>query len=433
MLLLKVALLVISASVVHGFLVAPKIVSPFDVTFRGLAAVPREVNNAFDLLDGGLREALSKELGIIEPNEIQNASLPITIHGNDTFVIAQTGSGKTMSFILPILHRLNNTSSSSSQRSVAIVIGPTSELLAQHSTTASTLMSSIANRILFKTPQQLLDSNVANDEDFANIDIVVIDEVDAVLCGSEFNDTTPEASIELLGRLPDRAQYILTTAHLTRAHTKIINRLFPDITTIRQSSSSQRVLVPTLRQVFHYFSGDMRAKLDKLQDILEKSEKQSTIIFCKDENEVEAVHLFLQGNDTMRDAFAPEKLHVDLSSEERSGALSRFRTDDNECRMLVTHEIAARGLDCPSVRHVVLFDTPTDVTAFVHRAGRTARAGAEGVVTCLIQSGGAGSLGSFGDSGGSFGQHKNLHALLDAPKLNFAKATTDDEVKEKKN
>jgi superfamily II DNA/RNA helicase len=196
MLLLKVALLVISASVVHGFLVAPKIVSPFDVTFRGLAAVPREVNNAFDLLDGGLREALSKELGIIEPNEIQNASLPITIHGNDTFVIAQTGSGKTMSFILPILHRLNNTSSSSSQRSVAIVIGPTSELLAQHSTTASTLMSSIANRILFKTPQQLLDSNVANDEDFANIDIVVIDEVDAVLCGSEFNDTTPEASIE---------------------------------------------------------------------------------------------------------------------------------------------------------------------------------------------------------------------------------------------
>jgi len=89
----------------------------------------------------------------------------------------------------------------------------------------------------------------------------------------------------------------------------------------------------------------------------------------------------------------------------------------------VTHEIAARGLDCPSVRHVVLFDTPTDVTAFVHRAGRTARAGEEGVVTCLVQSGGDGSIGSFGDSGGSFGKHKNLHALLDAPKLNFARAT----------
>jgi superfamily II DNA/RNA helicase len=432
MLLLKAVLFAISASVAHGFLVTPKIVAPLDVVFRGLEALPRELNNAFDLLDDGLRENLSKELGIVEPNEIQNSSLPVTIHGNDTFVMAQTGSGKTMSFLLPILHRLKNTSSSSSQRSVAIVIGPTSELLAQHSTIASTLMPSLADRILFKTPQQLLDSN---DEDFTNIDIVAIDEVDAVLCGSEFNDTTPETSIELLGCLPDRAQYILTTAHLTRAHSKIIYRLFPDITTIRQSSSSQRVLVPTLRQVFHYFSGDMTSKLDKLQNILEKSSKHSTMIFCKDENEVEAVHLFLEGDDAMRDTFAPEKLHVDLSSEERSGALSRFQTDDHDCKMLVTHEIAARGLDCPSVRHVVLFDTPTDVTAFVHRAGRTARAGAEGVVTCLVQSGGGGSIGSFGDSGGSFGQHKNLHALLDAPKLNFAKATTtaDNDTKERSN
>lgn len=423
---LKAIIVAINVSTVHCFLGRTTTVSRFDLSSRGLSAVPQGQNNAFDLIDDGLRENLSNELDIIQPNEIQNLSIPIAIAGNDTFVIAQTGSGKTMSFLLPILHRLNDTSSSSSQRSTAIVIGPTSELLAQHASVASNLSPLLADRILFKTPQQIFESKAANDEDLANIDIVAIDEVDAVLCGSEFNDTTPDASIELLSILPDRAQYILTTAHLTRAHTKIINRLFPDTHTIKQSSNSQRVLVPTLRQVFHYFSGDMSAKLDELQDILEKSKNQPTIIFCKDENEVEAVHLFLENCKALRDAFVPEKLHIDLSSKERSGSLSRFQNNDNDCQMLVTHEIAARGLDCPSVRHVILFDTPTDVTAFVHRAGRTARAGEEGVVTCLIQAGGAGGLGSFGYAGGSFGKHKNLHALLDAPKLNFAKVTDDE-------
>merc|ERR1712032_199109 len=192
--------------------------------------------------------------------------------------IAQTGSGKTMSFLLPILHRLNNTLLSSSQQPSAIVIGPTSELMKQHHSIASTLAPSLTNFILFKTRQEILDSDV----DLANVGIVAIDEVDAVLCGSEFNETTPEPSIELLNRLPSRAQYILTTAHLTRAHTKVITRLFPNIKTMRQSSSSQRVLVPTLRQVFKYFSGDAAAKLNKLRDVLEDSGQRSTIIFCND-------------------------------------------------------------------------------------------------------------------------------------------------------
>ena len=426
MLLYTSFFLLAKVTIVRSFLLSPTIFFPHDVAFSRLSAVESTQNNAFDLIDKGLRVTLSEELGITQPNEMQNESIAAAIRGDDTFVIAQTGSGKTMSFLLPILHRLNKTSSLSSRESVAIIIGPTSELLAQHSRIASKLMPSAIDRVLFRTPEQILDRYGTDDEDLANIDIVAIDEVDAVLCGSEFNDTAPERSIDLLDSLPCEAQFILTTAYLTRAHTKIISRLFPDIKTIRQSSSSQRVLVPTLRQVFHYFSGDMTAKLEKLENILEKSETEATIIFCRDEGEVEAVHLFLSRCPILNDTFAPEKLHVDMSSEERSSALSLFCKNDGYCRMLVTHEIAARGLDYPSVRHVILFDTPTDVTAFVHRAGRTARAGEEGVVTCLVQAGVSGGLGSFGDSGGSFGKHKNLHALLDAPKLNFAKPTDDE-------
>ena len=422
MMISKIILIAINVSCIHCLLSSPKIASHFDVSIRGLAALPRDFNNAFDLLDGDLREKLSMELGILEPNEIQNMSIPIAIDGEDVSVIAQTGSGKTMSFLLPILHRLKNEISASSIP-IAIVIGPTIELLAQHANVASILMPSLDDRIIFKTPQELLDPNSA-DADLAGIAVVAIDEVDAVLCGSEFNATIPESSIELLNLFPKQAQYILTTAHLTRAHTKIINDLFPDIETIRQSSSSQRVLVPTLRQVFHYFSGDMESKLTELQNVLENSEKQPTIIFCKDESEVEDVHSFVKNSKTLGSIFSPERLHINLSTQERSTALQRFRADEDECLMLVTHEIAARGLDCPSVRHVILFDTPTDVTAFVHRAGRTARAGEDGLVTCLVQVGGG--LGSFGESGGSFGKHKNLHALLDAPRLSFTKATDNE-------
>ena len=399
--------------------------------------------NAFDHIDDDLRHSLSTELRIVEPNEVQNESLPLALGGEDIFVIAQTGSGKTLTFLLPILHQLSNhnnssssSSPSSSREAKAIVIGPTAELLEQHAAIATKLSPSLVDRIMFKTPKQLLSDLSNNNNKLLNsisaqeIQVIAIDEVDAVLCGSEFNESIPEISTELLQQLPDGAQYILTTAHLTRAHAKALQKLFPNIATVRQQGgTNQRVLVPTLRQAFHYFSGDISAKLEKLEEILQKAQKNnllaghSAVIFCEDEEEVEVVHSFLERSAAIRKIYrAPRKLHTKLSPKERSAALLDFRTSRSDCSLLVTHEIAARGLDCPSVRHVILFDTPTDVTAFVHRAGRTARAGEEGMVTCLVQAGGG--LGSFGS--GSFGRLKNLHALQDAPKLSFKKTSSDD-------
>ena len=416
------------------------------LAFRALTTTTARKSNSFDLIGDELQHALSNKLGILAPNEVQNSSLPLALQGQDVFIIAQTGSGKTLTFLLPILHRLQNMSGRSSSASItdpdasqtkqiAIVIGPTTELLAQHAATAAKLAPSLVSHMLFKTPHQLssdLDNQLLDIDD---IKVVAIDEVDAVLCGTEFNKTIPESSVELLDLLPDqgtpRCQYILTTAHLTSAHTQVLNHLFPKIKTIRQNGDTKSVLVPTLRQNFHYFSGDISSKLDKLKGILEKADinnpallvEHSTIIFCKDETEVELVHSFLQDSPSLNNTFQPRKLHINISPNERTDALSAFQaqagdnTDTNTCRLLVTHEICARGLDCPSVRHVILFDTPTDVTAFVHRAGRTARAGEEGVVTCLVQAG----------FGTSFGGHKDLHALKDAPKLKFEKNTEIDE------
>jgi len=418
---------VLTFTTLQGFPFAPPISPHISFSSRKLLFPTLSVTpecNAFNLISEELQLSLSKQLGVFEPNEVQNSSLPSAIRGEDVFIIAQTGSGKTLTFLLPILHRLTNTSTFSTYVRKALIIGPTVELVEQHSAIVAKLAPVLVDRLLFKTPKQLISDlkNPLNKLDFDDIDIVAIDEVDAVLCGHEFNSTIPESSIELLKLLPDQAQYILTTAHLTRAHTKILNNLFPQIKLIQQSGSSQSVLVPTMRQEFHYFSGDISKKLERLEKILRRAENNtlltgSTIIFCAEENEVELVHSFLE-NSTMSEIFKPRKLHVKMKPHERSSALLDFRTSNTKCRLLVTHEIAARGLDCPLVRHVILFDTPTDVTAFVHRAGRTARAGQDGTVTCLVQAGA--SHGSFG-GGSSFGQHKDLHALQDAPKLKFKK------------
>ena len=381
--------------------------------------------NAFDMIGEEMQLSLLNQLGVLEPNEVQNSSLPFAVQGENVFIIAQTGSGKTLTFLLPILHHLNNTFASSPSQIRAIVIGPTAELMAQHYAIATKLAPTLVERVLFKTPDQVIsdlkDPLSSNAVEYDGIKIVAIDEVDAVLCGNEFNSTVPESSNELLNLLPDQAQYILTTAHLNRAHTKVLEKLFPQIKMIQQGGSSQSILVPTLRQEFHYFSGNISEKLEKLESILHKAEDnplragQSTIIFCETEEGVELVHSFLEKS-VLSKVFAPRKLHVRMEPNKRSDALSDFQTNPEKCRLLVTHEIAARGLDCPLVRHVILFDTPKDVTAFVHRAGRTARAGEDGTVTCLVQA------GTGFNGGGSFGQHKQLHALQDAPKLKFKKA-----------
>jgi len=402
--------------------------------------IPTTTKNTFNLLSESLRNSLYKELGILEPNEVQNSSIPIAFRGEDVFIISQTGSGKTLSFLLPIIHRIDNASDEDSDRKtgcVAIVIGPTEELVEQHRNITGKLAPSIVDRILFITPVQLLSvlkNKTSKHLELNGVKIIAIDEVDAVLCGSEFDDTCPESSIEMLALLP-QCQYILTTAHLTRAHTQVINKLFPDIHTVRQNSadgSDNHILVPTLQQEFHYFSGNgISARLNKLRDVLhiaaekkpELTHCSSTIVFCRDENEVDTVHTFLAADGQTNKTYSPRKLHALLPVPQRTDALSAFRRNDRDngssCRLLVTHELAARGLDCPSVRHVILFYTPTDVTAFVHQAGRTARAGEDGKVTCLVQA---------GRSFGSIGQHKVLHELKDAPKLKFLRAQNSTDV-----
>lgn len=177
--------------------------------------------------------------------------------------------------------------------------------------------------------------------------------------------------------------------------------------------------------------GGEDAKQKKLVKVLSESAADawlrdgSTLVFCKDLHAVETVAALLAGS---MPELNPGLLHEELKEDDRAAVLAKFRVvcggsrgDDSEegderrdgaesARLLVCTSLAARGLDFPNLRHVVLYDVPKDITAFVHSAGRTARRGKIGLVTCLVR------------NAHDVGRYKHLHALQDAPKLHFAQA-----------
>ncbi len=173
----------------------------------------------------------------------------------------------------------------------------------------------------------------------------------------------------------------------------------------------QGVLVPTLRQVFHYFRGD---KDEKLLKILASNPKRDggTLIFCANRQTAEHVHERLSG---ALPTAAPIVLHDETPTVNRVMALDAFR--DGSSELLVATMFAARGLDFPNLSHVCMYDLPEDVTAFIHCVGRTARRGRKGTVSCMVKSQADVNL---------YGRYQGHHALLDAKPLSFpTKAEAD--------
>jgi superfamily II DNA/RNA helicase len=394
-----------------------------------------------------LARTLEKE-GVFAPNAMQTEALPLATRGSNVVVVAQTGSGKTLAFLLPILlrqHKLRRTRDRDGaggccgQHSVtALVLAPTPELAAQHEAVASRL--TMGHQVLFSTPAKFLAEWSAGRISTADLGIVAIDEVDAVLCGSAYDSNLSKDAIELLSslRAGSSPQFILATAHLTSSHELALSREFPGISSVEPRGNG--VLVPTLRQKYHYFSGDENKKIKLLIEVLRDASTDhwmsvgTTLVFC-----TEAADAVALGEHISRKTICERELgetpsqnaaggagrqvlvlHDGMEESERASVLRRVRgeapkslpatssTTMAPALVLVCTDVAARGLDLPHARHVILYDVPTDVATFVHRVGRTARRGQEGLVTCLCRAG-----------AGDFGRYKHLHALQDAPALVF--------------
>jgi superfamily II DNA/RNA helicase len=371
-------------------------------------------------VDDVLWDGLVSYLNVEGPNSIQAEALPLVMRGKNVTIVAQTGSGKTLIFLLPMLQSLlrlrkseRNLKLPETRVPFAIVLSPTKLLCEQHRRVAEHIISTEVNEILFSTPDDLIDEVRSSRISLDLIKIVALDEVDAILYNKNDDGFTQVAS-QLMECLPNhQIQFICTTAYLTEAQkVALLHRDFTDMVWIGERVLGRsNVMVPTLRQRFKYFSGNLH---DKLMGVIRESQKDDwfrqglTIIFCPDVDSAESLCRRIATEIGIEVLLLHENMEFNSQNEIliRMQDKSPGKAQKLDGILLVCTEVASRGLDIPNVRHVILQDVPTNISDFLHRAGRTARRGQIGVLTCLVKTGTS-----------DYSRFNHLHALKDASKL----------------
>ncbi|KAF7726549.1 putative ATP-dependent RNA helicase ddx28 [Apophysomyces ossiformis] len=335
------------------------------------------------------------------PTEIQALAIPKLVQSKSQHVLvaAETGSGKTLAYLLPMIHQLKQEESearASFKRRLdhprGIVLVPTRELVSQVIKTCKSLAHIVKFRALdvtSRTPRHILlkrlaDSPVdvlvttpttlrsyleSNTLSVADMRVVVMDEADSL-----FDAGWGEDCKAILRKAPSKAKVVIVSATLPRSVHSALDQLFPDL--LKITTPSLHKALPNLKQSFvdlERFAGNRQMAL---LEVLKKNIKDDkTLIFCNTKKSVEILHNWLKSKNVPALALYKD---AEMSREE---ALSRFQNEDN---VLISTDIASRGIDTTFVDHVVLFDFPTSVVDYLHRVGRTARAGRKGKTTSLI-------------------------------------------------
>jgi ATP-dependent RNA helicase DeaD len=343
-------------------------------------------------LDSRIVEALAG-LGYEEPTPVQREAIPPLLEGRDVLGQAATGTGKTAAFALPLLHRLTPTADAR-ERTRAFILVPTRELAMQVAeavhkygkamgiiaipiyggasmeTQIRTLKRGVD--VVVATPGRALDHIRRKTLRLDGVRTVILDEADEMLDMGFAEDL--EA---ILDAMPTERQTALFSATLPPRIAEIANKHLKNPVRVR----IDREIVPAgsaprVRQVAYIVS---RAhKMATLGRILDVENPTSTIVFCRTRHEVDEVTETLNGR-----GYRAEALHGGLSQEQRDRVMKKFRA--NTADLLVATDVAARGLDVQHVSHVVNYDVPSAAEAYVHRIGRTGRAGREGVAVTLAE------------------------------------------------
>lgn len=329
--------------------------------------------------------ALTKA-GYTEPTEIQSATIGLILDGKDLLASAQTGSGKTAAFALPIIECLQEPS----KLPRALVLTPTRELALQVASqfklfganwglNVVTLYGGVgmeqqirglrgAVDVIVATPGRLLDCMERRLVDLSTIEMVVLDEADRLL------DLGFMPQLRRINaKLPKERQTMMFSATIDERVKRISAEFSPEMISVK--ISGQRVEADSIEQKFMHvneFSKD--ALLLKLLSDLETS---SVIVFTRTKRKANWV------KDRLRDAnVVAEEIHGDISQAQRERTLRKYR--DGHFAILVATDVAARGLDIPQISHVINYDLPDTPEDYVHRIGRTGRAGRSGVAVSFI-------------------------------------------------
>ncbi|MEA3336513.1 MAG: DEAD/DEAH box helicase [Chloroflexota bacterium] len=326
------------------------------------------------------------ELGYTSPTPIQAAVIPVMLAGQDIIGQAQTGTGKTAAFALPILNNLSPNGNSVQ----CLVLAPTRELAMQvakamhgygrqqgvgvlpvyggqpYGRQISRLRKGVD--IVVGTPGRLLDLINKGVLDLSQVKTVVLDEADEMLSMGFIEDIE-----EILSATPPIRQTALFSATMPAAIRHLANRYMTDPQVI--SIERQQRTVDTVDQR-HYLVNE-RDKTAALTRVFEIEPVESALIFCRTRARTGTL-----ANELTIRGFPAEALNGDMSQDARERVLNRFRR--KQIKVLVATDVAARGLDIDDISHVFNFDFPPDPEIYVHRIGRTGRAGKSGVALSLV-------------------------------------------------
>ena len=331
-------------------------------------------------------------LGYEEPTDIQREAIPPLLDGKDVLGQAATGTGKTAAFALPLLQRIGSSEDDRVVR--ALILVPTRELAMQVAEAVHRYGRPQGTRVLpiyggqaiqqqlralkrgvdvvVATPGRALDHIRRRTLQLETVQIVVLDEADEMLDMGFAEDL--EAILEAVPATRQTALFSATMAPPIRA---IANRHLREPVLVK--IAAERLAAgeaPRVREVA--FVVQRRHKVPALARVLDMEAPTSAIVFCRTRTEVEELTETLGAR-----GYRAEALHGGLSQEQRDRVMRRFR--DGASELLVATDVAARGLDIEHVSHVVNFDVPSSPDAYVHRIGRTGRAGREGVAITLAE------------------------------------------------
>jgi len=344
--------------------------------------------------DFGLAEPISralKEENYHTPTPIQTQTIPLALTGRDVVGIAQTGTGKTAAFALPILHRiLENRIRPQPKTCRVLVLSPTRELSGQildsfnaygrHIRLTSTLaiggvpmgrqVRSLMQgvEVLVATPGRLLDLVQSNGLKLGQVEFLVLDEADRMLDMGFINDIR-----KIVAKLPIKRQTLFFSATMPKDIAELAEAMLRDPARVAVTPVASTVDRITQRII----QVDFSAKSGVLAQLLKQEPVDRALIFTRTKHGADKVVKTLE-----KAGISANAIHGNKSQNHRERVLAAFRT--GEIRTLVATDIAARGIDVDGISHVVNFDLPNIPESYVHRIGRTARAGAEGVAISLV-------------------------------------------------
>ena len=341
-------------------------------------------------VSGAIRKAI-EELGFVQPMPVQEEVIPYLIspEGRDVIALAQTGTGKTAAFGIPLLERIDT----SRRVPQALVLSPTRELCLQITddirdfskymdgvhveavyggASIEPQMRSLKKgvQIIVATPGRLLDLKNRGVADLSQVTNIVLDEADEML-NMGFSDSINE----IFESLPESHDTLMFSATMSREVERIAKKYLHDYKEIVVGSRNEGA-----ENVNHiYYLVNAKDKYLALKRIVDFYPRIFAIIFCRTKIETQEI-----ADKLIRDGYNAESLHGDLSQQQRDLTMQKFR--NHLTQLLVATDVAARGLDVDDLTHVINFGLPDDIENYTHRSGRTGRAGKKGTSISIVHS-----------------------------------------------